>query len=386
MPTSRVTNIKASPQGQAPRAKAARPTSKNAVLEPGRAKKRGGATNLAAQKKVAAKKTAAVTNANPALKARAVGGQPASRAAEAATPKLKNSKAKPAKTLGPKTAPKSVATRAGTNSARAASSNMQPTKMRPAKASTENVSTAKTAPTKKPTVKTATERELRHRRFRFALGVTALVVCGTAGFTAVVFPGFAKAEPPSAPVTAVQIAAPLLARTAQERIGEQTALVAALPDQVGIWVQSGINGYMGWLNDEVVEAWNITYLDGVTAGDGEDEQPIAVRLTVGQWPTPLGSEASKARLFYESQTKGLGGVVMKGNVKVGDTTTGQYVIVVDRPDGAEPPSAGEPLGNIDPASIPGDAQGVMWWRNGTVVIKAVGPISVLPDFFSAFPL
>jgi hypothetical protein len=345
MPTSRATNIKASAQGQAPRANAVRPTSKSMVSKVGAAKKGGDATKRGAPKLATSKGKGVATNANPVKKA---------------PPKTPLGKAAPAKT---------------------------PTAKRPTvKASTEKVITAKTAPPKKPSVKTAADRELRRRRFRCALGVTAVVVCGTAGFTAVVFPGFAKAEPPSAPVTAVQIAAPLLARTAQERIGEQTALVAALPDQVGIWVQSGINGYMGWLNDEVVEAWNITYLDGVTAGDGEDEQPIAVRLTVGQWPTPLGSEASKARLFYESQTKGLGGVVMKGNVKVGDATTGQYVIVVDRPDGAEPSGAGEPLGGIDPASIPGDAQGVMWWRNGTVVIKAVGPISVLPDFFSAFPL
>ena len=340
MPTSRATNIKASPQGQAPRANPARPTSKNVVPKGGAVKKGGDAIKRGAPKPATSKGKGVITNTNPVKKA---------------PPKTPLGKAAPAKTPTAKT----------------------PTAKKP---------TTKPAPLKTAPVKTAADRELRRRRFRFALGVTALVVCGTAGFTAVVFPGFAKAAPPSAPVTAVQIAAPLLARTAQERIGEQTALVAALPDQVGIWVQSGINGYMGWLNDEVVEAWNITYLDGVTAGDGEDEQPIAVRLTVGQWPTPLGSEASKARLFYESQTKGLGGVVMKGNVKVGDTTMGQYVLVVDRPDGAEPSGSPEPLGDIDPASIPGDAQGVMWWRNGTVVIKAVGPISVLPDFFSAFPL
>lgn len=210
------------------------------------------------------------------------------------------------------------------------------------------------------TVKTYENPTLKRRRVVAILTFVGLVVGGTAAFTAAIWPGFAVADPLPAPPPAAIAPATDLQLAPQERTGEQTDLIAQVPDVIGVWVQQGIGGYMNWQNDNAVEAWNVTYADG-RALDGPGRSPYSVQLIVGQWAT--GSDASA---FYRSQTKTITEELISGDVTAADSgqVVGQYILYTD----------------------PYDGQAVMWWRNGTVVVKAIGPVELLPDFYSIYPL
>ena len=210
------------------------------------------------------------------------------------------------------------------------------------------------------TVKAYENPTLKRRRVVAVLAFIGLVVGGTAVFTAIIWPGFAIADALPAPEPAAIAPAPDLQLSPLERTGEQTELVAQFPDIVGVWVQSGISGYMNWQNDNAVEAWTITYADG-TLLDEPGRSPYSVQLIVGQW-----ASASEASVFFKSQTKGITNELMSGQVTAAESgqAVGQYILATD----------------------PYDGSAIMWWRNGTVVIKAVGPIDLLPDFYSIYPL
>jgi len=215
-------------------------------------------------------------------------------------------------------------------------------------------------PTSAQQVKSYANPALRRRRVTFFAFVTTVVVGGTAVFTSIFYPGFAIADAVEVVTPAATMPAPALLRGPLERIGEQTALVKALPDKVGKWVQAGISGFMDWQNDDAVEAWTVNYLDGTAAPDAA-VAPAAIQLTVAQWDTP-----ANAALFFRGQTRDIENPVMTGDVTLADNAqvAGQYVLATD----------------------PETGIGVMWWRNGTVVIKAVGPVDLLPDFYSIYPL
>ncbi|MCL1801206.1 MAG: hypothetical protein FWG25_07590 [Promicromonosporaceae bacterium] len=201
----------------------------------------------------------------------------------------------------------------------------------------------------------------RRRAIAITLGAT-LVVGGVATFTATMYPGFARTDH-------VTVAAPVfttppnLALTALPRIGEQTDLVAALPDTVYYWVQTGISGYLGWQHtNEAVEAWNVTYRDGRPASTDPLTPPLEVLMTVGQWSTSAAASA-----FLRATLADFSDPLATGEVSVGVSTVGSYYL-------------------YGPDALSGSDLGTMWWRNGTVVVKITGPISELADFYSAFPL
>jgi len=270
-------------------------------------------------------------------------------------------------------------------------------------------------------------RVLRRRRALVALTLVALVVGGTAAFTALVWPGFAIAEPVE-PTPIAALARPTQLRfTPEQRIGEQTALVAAVPDVAGVWVRQGISSYLTWQNDDAVEAWAVKYLDGTPTKPAapsyfsddegypdnaspaaaasslahdeasvEDDNPaVELRLIIGQWPTPAAAAS-----FMTAQTKGLGDPLLTGELTVANLAEaqGKYLIFDSVPEldvaafaSQTAATAGTPVrsGALADDELFGDLPatiGTMWWRNGTVVIRAVGPINLLAEFYSAFPL
>ena len=191
----------------------------------------------------------------------------------------------------------------------------------------------------------------RRRRIAVASAAGALVLA-VAALTAFVWPGFALPEPLPTPTVTVTPPAATPTIAPAEREGEQTALTTALPDAVLRFAQQGIANFPQWQDENrATESWAVTYADAV----GEDATTIT--LQVGQWET-----AEAATSFAEAQIKAAGTATETGDV------------LVD----------GEPAGTY--ALVPSGETAVMWWRNGTVVIRAEGPADEIESFYSEFPL
>ena len=186
--------------------------------------------------------------------------------------------------------------------------------------------------------------------------MAAAFVGAVALLTAFVVPGFAfpNVPPPPAPVS--WPTAPTIEPL--ERTGEVTALTQALPDSVFHLAQRGIENYDQWQSENrALESWAVLY------AASEDPGAASVALTVGQW-----AEESAATSFAEAQMRAAGAPTRTGDVRVGTSVVGTFSIF-----------------NTGPGAGPG-ARTVIWWRNGTVVLRAEGPANLVTDFYTAFPL
>ncbi|QAY69897.1 hypothetical protein [Xylanimonas protaetiae] len=191
------------------------------------------------------------------------------------------------------------------------------------------------------------------RRRRIAVAVAAgVLVLGVAALTAFVWPGYAVPEPLPTPTVTITAPAPTPTTTPAERTGEQTALTGALPDVVRQFTQQGIQDLPEWQDDHhATEAWTVTYADAV----GSDAATITVQ--VGQW-----ADDAMAQSFADAQVAAAGTAANTGDVTVDGTVTGTYAL------------------------FPAGDGAVIWWRNGTVVIRAEGPADQLEDFYAEYPL
>ncbi|PZR52669.1 hypothetical protein DNL40_11220 [Xylanimonas oleitrophica] len=192
----------------------------------------------------------------------------------------------------------------------------------------------------------------RRRRIVVAT-VMGTVVLLVAALTAFVWPGYGVPEPEPTPTVTTTAPPPTPTIEPAPREGEQTDLTGALPDTVLAFVQRGLVDNAPWHDDHgAVESWRVTYTDG----EGGDATEVV--LTVGQW-----SEESDATSFYDAQAKAAGRPLKGGTVQVDGEDVGSYSVTAED-----------------------DGEGVIWWRNGTVVIQVVGPAEVVEDFYSAYPL
>ena len=245
--------------------------------------------------------------------------------------------------------------------------------------------------------------EVIARRRKTVAFIALGIIGAVALLTAFVAPGFAFRDAPEDESAAVVFAA-------QPRIGERTELVEAVPDDVGALRQQRIDAYLPWVADGgAVEAWTFTFADGTlppteqlrgllgsgngddaTARDGQEgdqptsspspepesdatnepgqtdsdiptpaQPPLATTVvvaTIGQWRNNSAAEA-----FFTAQAEALA-TARTGNVAIGERTVGEYVLAGSR------------------------GEGVMLWRNGTVVVHATGTRAALEAFFAQFPL
>ena len=191
----------------------------------------------------------------------------------------------------------------------------------------------------------------RRRRIVVASLAGALVLLVALG-TAFLWPGFAVPEPLPTPTTTVTAEPPTATIEPAPRTGEQTALTQAVPDVAREFVQQSFANHPGWEEEHgAVEAWTFTFADAEGAG------ATTIDLLVRQWP-----DADQARSFHDAQVRAAGATIRGGEVTVGGDAVGTYAI----------------SGTADAA--------VMWWRNGTVVLRAEGPQEALEAFYTAFPL
>ncbi|QAY64300.1 hypothetical protein ET495_15015 [Xylanimonas allomyrinae] len=192
---------------------------------------------------------------------------------------------------------------------------------------------------------------LRRRRIVAVSGAGA-VVLAVALVTAFWWPGFAVPDPLPTPTQTVTAPVPTPTVSPAARGGEQTALTKALPDTVLAFAQQGIENLPAWQADNgAVESWTVTYADGAEA------DAASVVLQVGQW-----ADADAATSFHAAQVKAAGATIKDGDVEVGGEVAGTYALVLTD-DGA-----------------------ALWWRNGTVVLRALGTQEDVEAFYSAFPL
>jgi len=191
----------------------------------------------------------------------------------------------------------------------------------------------------------------RRRRIVVASAAGALVLL-VALATAFLWPGFAVPEPLPTPTTTVTAEPPAPTLEPAPRTGEQTDLTGAVPDVAREFVQRAFAHHAAWEEEHgALESWTFTFADV----EGADARTIT--LLVGQWP-----DADQARSFHESQVRAAGSTVRDGEVTVGGEVVGTYAL----------------SGTADDA--------VLWWRNGTVVLRAEGPQEALEVFYTAFPL
>jgi hypothetical protein len=187
---------------------------------------------------------------------------------------------------------------------------------------------------------------------RLLAGTAGGVVAVVALLTALVWPGFARPAEP-APTATVTAPPPSPTASPAPREGEQTALTDALPDTVLQYVQRGFAESTTWgAQDDVVEAWEITYADGAGAGATE------ITVQVGQWADEPAAEGFAAAWLEDA-----GEPAKEGEVTVGEEVTGTYAVV---------PGA--------------DGAATLLWRNGTVVVAATGPADAVEDLYAAYPL
>jgi len=191
------------------------------------------------------------------------------------------------------------------------------------------------------------------RRRQVFFGSSTFIILAVGAATAFAWPGYAIPEPEIVEL-AITVPQPKPTITPAAREGEQTALVKAIPDVVHQWVQNGVSGNSDWQKEAyAVEAWNVNYLDGATKSGQR------VKVIVGQW-----SSDSEAAQFYRKQKAAVKVAATNvNNVLVGEQIVGEYALF----------DTGGGLGEI-------------WWRNGTVVVKASGPVAELADFYTAYRL
>ena len=202
-----------------------------------------------------------------------------------------------------------------------------------------------------PRPATPTPAVYRRRRIVLASAAGALVLL-VALATAFLWPGFAVPEPLPTPTTTVMAEPPAPALEPAPRTGEQTELTGAVPDTAREFVQRAFAHYAAWEEEHgALESWTFTFADA----EGADARTIT--LLVGQW-----QDDGEARSFHDAQVRAAGTVVRDGDVTVGGEVVGTYAI----------------SGTADAA--------VMWWRNGTVVLRAEGPQEALEVLYTAFPL
>ena len=206
------------------------------------------------------------------------------------------------------------------------------------------------------------------RRLAAGLVASALVITGVGAFTALVWPGYAVARPAATNGNEqYRAAAVQLSREPAPRVGEQTELMAAVPDYAGVWAQAKISAYLGWQNTAgAVEAWTISYTDARQNKMGRLE------VTVGQW-----ASGSAALAFYRSQVR-----LFENEFELEPELSGEVTQA----------ATGQVAGSysiwlaLDDDGVPTPGKGVMWWRNGTVVVRVTGPTAELAAFYSVYPL
>lgn len=187
-----------------------------------------------------------------------------------------------------------------------------------------------------------------------------LVVVGSALTSAFIWPGFAQPPPVhvlalTGGMTPVQPAPPFVAA---QRVADQSVLAKSLPDYVSGYVQTSISGIAGWSGgDSAIESWRFTY------ADGQHATAQTIVLDIGQWATPEAAEQ-----FLAARLAPLERPIAEGKVKVEGTETGRYALI------------------LDPTGGPQSDQGMLYWRNGTVVFRATGRIDRLKSFYQHFPI
>ncbi|MCL1870532.1 MAG: hypothetical protein FWF90_09010 [Promicromonosporaceae bacterium] len=192
---------------------------------------------------------------------------------------------------------------------------------------------------------------IRRRRI-VVLSGAGLVVVVVALVTAFGWPGYAVPAPLPTPTHTVTAPAPTPTISPVPRTGEQTDLTKALPLTVLALVEQKLENLPAWQDDDqAVESWTLTYADAKGAG------ATTVTLQVGQW-----ADDSAATAFFTAQTQAAGASTKSGDVTVGGKKVGGYALV------------------------PAGDKSVLWWRNGTVVLRAQGPEAVVQQFYSAYPL
>jgi hypothetical protein len=198
-----------------------------------------------------------------------------------------------------------------------------------------------------------TPPEVFRRRRLVVGGLALLVVLVIVLLTAFVWPGFARPEQETPPVT-VTAPPPTPTIEATGRPENQTTFLAALPDSVLQLAVREVGEQPAWVDDlSAIEAWNVRYADG----DGEDAETVA--LVGGQW-----EDAKAATGAYDGLLEDAGEPTSTGDVTVDGETAGGYAVTPG----------------------PEEGQSVVTWRNGTAVFQATGPSALVEDFYSAFPL
>lgn len=191
----------------------------------------------------------------------------------------------------------------------------------------------------------------RRRRIVVASLAGALVLA-IALVTAFLWPGFAVPEPLPTPTITETAPPPEPTIDPVARAGEQTDLTHAVPQTAREFVEQSFANYPTWQDEnKAIESWTFTY------ADAEGADATTITLVVGQW-----ADADAAKSFHDAQVRAAGSTIRDGQVKVGSDVVGTYAI----------------SGTADAA--------VMWWRNGTVVMRAEGPQEALETFYTHFPL
>lgn len=202
-------------------------------------------------------------------------------------------------------------------------------------------------------VRHATSPEVFRRRRLVVGGLALLLVLAIVLLTAFVWPGFARPEPETPPVT-VTAPPPTPTIAATGRPENQTAFLAALPDTILQLAVREVGEHPEWVGDRsAIEAWAVRYADG----DGADAETVT--LVAGQW-----EEEDTAAEAFDALLADAGEPTSTGDVTVEGEATGTYAVTP----GAE------------------EGQSVVTWRNGTAVFRATGPSALVEDFYTAFPL
>lgn len=219
------------------------------------------------------------------------------------------------------------------------------------------MSTQRNAATPKPeTVATVKHRGRKAAAWVIVGTVVAVVI---ALFTAFVWPGWAARLTPGIVTSSSQSGSS--AKKKQEKPAVQptplasdaTALLKAMPDEVGAYARQTVSDTSEWKSASPIEEHSITYSTG--RGDNGN-----VTLLVAQWAN--GSDAQKQ---YESVLSTLTGKKLaSGAVKVSGQQTGSYEL-------------------HDTSSA---NQVVALWRNDTCLFRVTGPTAAVEDFYRDFPL
>lgn len=136
-----------------------------------------------------------------------------------------------------------------------------------------------------------------------------------------------------------------------------SALLNALPNDVGDFARQGITSTQNWAGSGPIEEYTVVYSNGDSSKD--------VTLVLAQWE----SSDDAAGMYAELRNALSGQVQARGNVKVANSTTGKYVVVTE--------------GDGDPTDT---TQAEALWRNDTVIFQASGVYASVNQFYAGFPL